>query len=441
LRYDHPYSESFDTLWLAHEQKSGDWHGVGKMTFIPYPNISATSKNGGYRLEITGTPGDDFFRDQSHFVYRLYRSNQPEWEWSAADEQNGNSMLDDYPHDAWVSDQGWVIVRTHEWFHAGLLVISPDGRPVLRRLHRRVLDEEPPGFLDTQPAGYMGDSSAGPFWARSAIAYFTHSGVNPIWVIRTWWGHRVIIDLERAIFLDESALDGDLASRMEIEWIEDTLATGAEMLEKEPRVVSRDSVNAAICAVMAQVITAAYHAGWLQAQSVVPFLRRIEELGAVHQTASVGRVGWATLLTNTLRQSAKLALRRIGQEPKGLPHYSFELREEFWNQKDVTIKMFPLPEQGHLRAFGQLDPGLSQTQTLYRLGAPDFIDRNYWDYDIHSGGVSRTIRIMWEDFQVEKLSSVKHITTFNEKRDSRIKEVQKLGPQWLQITIRDHYVV
>src|ERR1700733_7110395 len=108
------------------------------MSFAPYPNISAKSPNGGYRLEITGTPGNDFFRDQSSFVYRLFRSDKLAWEWPAGQKESGGAVLHVDPHAAWVSDGGWVVVRTNEWLHAGLLVFSPDGKVVLPRESRRL---------------------------------------------------------------------------------------------------------------------------------------------------------------------------------------------------------------------------------------------------------------------------------------------------------------
>jgi hypothetical protein len=139
----------------------------------------------------------------------------------------------------------------------------------------------------------MGDSSAGPFWARSAIAHLKQSGGRPIWVIRTWWGRLVIIDLERADFLNLSELNEDLARRIVIGWTENTLEGGVDKLEKEGEKPEAASEDRRDWYVVAPVMTAAFHAGWLQGESSVPFLRRMETLGTSCHTLWYGPVRWA----------------------------------------------------------------------------------------------------------------------------------------------------
>ncbi|MDB5390441.1 MAG: hypothetical protein JWM11_6087 [Planctomycetaceae bacterium] len=124
------------------------------MTFVSFPNLCATSDNSQYRIEIVGTPGKESFRDQSHFAYRLFHLNHCVWEWLPAQERSETHSLSDFPYEAWVNDDGWVVVRTHEWFHAGLLVFSPNGQVVLERFHRTFDDKNEPGFLDGEPEAY-----------------------------------------------------------------------------------------------------------------------------------------------------------------------------------------------------------------------------------------------------------------------------------------------
>ena len=62
------------------------------MTFIPYPDITAVSPGGRFRVEISGTKADDeFFRDQSRFVYRLFEtaSGTEIWQWSPTEQEGG----------------------------------------------------------------------------------------------------------------------------------------------------------------------------------------------------------------------------------------------------------------------------------------------------------------------------------------------------------------
>jgi hypothetical protein len=411
------------------------------MTFIAYPNISASSGNGRFRLEITGTPGNEFFRDQSCFVYQLYQSDQLAWEWLAGALESGKrAFLDDYPHEAWVSDEGWVVVRTHEWFRSGLLVLSPDGHVVLRRLHRRLTQDEQPGFLDTEPEQYMGDTSAGPFWARSAIAYFTHSRGRSIWVIRTWWGRRVVIDLENADFLNPSAVDAGLARNLEIGWIDNSLKVGVAKLEEEGEKLQAAGEDRRDWSIIKPVMAAAYQAGWLQAESSVPYLRRMEALEPMYRSVSYGPVRWGVVITLPFRQIAKLSLLRVGHEPRWLPHYGFELRDDVLDKKDLSLETFPLPAQGLVRDAGLLEPGLTQIETLQRIGAPDFINSNYWEYDSYSPGARHTARIMWDNSYLLELPHETYKVRIAEK-PRRIAKIETLEPQWKQITRRDHHIV
>src|SRR5262245_32401927 len=127
------------------------------MTFVSYPNIVATSESKQFRIDIIGTPSEDVFRDQSKFVYRLFKADEIVWEWAASETDHPGESLDDFPHDAWVNNDGWVVVRTHGWFHAGLMVFSPGGQVLLRQSHRKFLDDDLPGFLDGEPEEYLGD--------------------------------------------------------------------------------------------------------------------------------------------------------------------------------------------------------------------------------------------------------------------------------------------
>jgi hypothetical protein len=108
-------------------------------------------------------------------------------------------------------------------------------------------------------------------------------------------------------------------------------------------------------------------------------------------------------------------------------------------EKDSANETLPSSGQGHLRDFGRLEPGLSQTETLHRLGAPDFIGGDHWEYDLYSQGASQTIRIDWDDFRGGSSSAEKKITVNDS--NPRIVRVQSLEPQWRQITMRDHHVV
>jgi hypothetical protein len=285
----------------------------------------------------------------------------------------------------------------------------------------------------------MGDSSAGRFWSQSAIAYFAHHENRPIWIIRTWWGRRVIVDLTRARFLDPSAMDEDCARSIEISHIDAALKGGVEKLGDGKRLAAEEDQKDAggVRALMA----AAYHAGWLEAKSTVPFLRRLEALGTSHKSVWIGPVGWASVAVLAMRQVAKLSLLRLGEEPSWLPHYEFRCRDNVPDKIEPRATAFLLPESPPARHPELLEAGLTQMETLRRIGAPDFILRanrcDHWEYDFCSP--SRTLRIMWDDSHLRDLPREEYKRMITEN-PPRMGQPEVLEPQWKRISMRDRLV-
>lgn len=391
------------------------------MTFIGYPNIEAVSDNGQFRVEITGSPVDDFFRDQGNFVYRLYDSNRLVWEW-----HGDKHHFDDYPHDAWVSNEGWVVVRTHEWFHGGLLVISPEGKPVLRQMHRKLIESSPPGFLDDEPYEYMGDSSAGPFWARSAFAFFVENEGRKYWCIRTWWGRRVIIDLAGAKVCPPDALPTEMLQGIECNHVLKVLSERMDRLENEGERILDEKEYHSYRLLAVPVKTASYQAGWLKEKKAVPYLRRLEH---IHIIGPRGFMEWGHLNILIFRQVAKLSLLRMGIEPQWIAHYLFEQAAGFYK--------FPqdIPHHG----VSALKSGMTQKEVLQVLGAPDFISGD-WDYDVFYQDKMMTTRIKWDKSHLEGIP-YKERKLAADQNPPRISAIMEMEPQWQKITRRDHWVV
>jgi hypothetical protein len=409
------------------------------MTFVSYPNITATSENGDYRIEITGMPDNNFFREQKDFVYRLFHSDNVVWEWKPLPAKNAPEFLDDYPHEAWVSDDGWVVVRTHEWFHAGLLVMSPEGRVVLRRQFRSFGEGEEPGFLDGEPEEYLGESSAGPFWAESAFAYFTKNNGTPFWVIRTWWGRRVVIDLKNLV-LSNSPPDLDTALKLESAWVQKSLLASVKKLEEVGRQLEESEDRKDFWSLASTVMTGAYHAGWLDARDAIPFLRRLENIDLAGSTG-LGPISWASLIYLPFRQVAKLSLLRLKEEPTWLSSYRFRKSvTSARNAPEYADEFFEFPAKAVDRSPSLLRQGLTQKEILLCIGAPDVIERDQWEYDFVDHESCFTVRVHWDSSHLEGL----HYDVFKEaavNNPPRIAHTEVLEPQWKKITRRDRDVI
>lgn len=399
------------------------------MTFISYPNITATSENGRFRIEIKGAPSTDSFRDQSNFIYRLVTSEEIVWEWTVEGTGVENCVLDDYPHDAWVNDDGWVVVRTHGWFNAGLMVFSSSGEVVLRSFHRRFLDDEP-GFLDEEPEGFMGESSAGPFWARYSIAYFVKHNGREFWVLRTWWGHRVVIDLDRAKIVNGTQIEEEVTIGLEKACVQRLFEENIDRLEAVDPDLPQDYDNEEFRLSEDRICTAGYHAGWLQAEESIPYLRRLEVLGVVG--GSCCRVPWAEIENLTFRQIAKLSLLRMGEEPLWYSQYRFRQRN---SSSEDEYPLFDFPEQVQVRSPHLLEIGLTQKEVLCRIGAPEFIG-DVWEYDMPQSVPPCTIRVSWDESHLENLPyEVRR--AFADQNPPRIAGLEILEPQWELVTRRD----
>jgi hypothetical protein len=400
------------------------------MTFIAYPNITAISENGRFRLEVVGSPSEDFFRNQDSFIYRMYDGDRQAWEISAPDLEE---TLADYPHEAWVSDQGWAVVRTHAWFFASLLVFSPEGRVVLNRLHRSGPSVKAgPGFLDGEPENYMGDSSAGPFWARSAIAYFAEYGGRPYWCIRTWWGKRVVVDLEGADIVGSEVLPEPVMRERECRWIESSLANNVSRLETDGQRLSEMEDDSEYWLLAKPIMAAAYHAGWLRSKAAIPFLRRLE---ACPLRGGFAFIEWDTVYRLIFRQVARLSLLRMELEPRWIPLHEFEAN-------DVLVELSAERPRGEAieRLVERQKLDLSPRSMLQEYGAPDFVQRGEWDYDIFSKSKASTLRVFWDASHLDKGSS-KDRKKLALETPPRMARAEVLDPQWKSITMRDYHVL
>ena len=354
------------------------------MTFIGFPDIVVTSPNGKLRLEIRGSKAkDDFFRDQSDFVYRLVRAEDSQlvWEWTPPE----NSGLADYPHEAWVNDQGWAVVRCHTWFGAGILVLSPTGELKLEQAVVGLGEERP--LIPEDAEGHAGHSSAGPFWSASSIAVFQEWEGRPFWSILAWWGRRFVFDLDRGIVLDQVSeeLERGIAAAEE-DWI-------FHWFQHVPsRSIEDDQAHGVWWQQFGRhVYSAAYHAGVKKLTRAEPFLRSLEKC-----VVTGGQIfGNICVRLYSFRRLAKASLLRMGFIPDW--YASFILIDR---KTEAPLKC---PERSDRSRLQEIAAGMTLTTLLQRVGIPDFLE---WDYIELNGNSIGTLRVHWkcEEKLVTRLS-------------------------------------
>ncbi|PQO33110.1 hypothetical protein [Blastopirellula marina] len=343
------------------------------MTFIPFPDLAVPSASGRFRVEIRGQGNGhhDIFRDQSGFRYQLFDAREERllWTWKPDDSQ----PLADYPHEAWVDDRGWVVVRLHNWMQGGLLVLSPAGDWQFLQVIQSFGQGEP-GFLEEEPDAHIGWTSAGPDWYDSSLAFFLPG--ESLWIMRTWWGRRLVIDLPSGTLLEEPSV-GQMEEIVpgEAAWIRSELERTAGQFhsteDKEDR-WWQDIYNKANAA--------AYHAGILKVKEAIPRLRELESSPVYSRYGS----GYFDL---RLRFVAKVSLLRMGEQPCWYANHKLNLIRE---QKEIE-----LPDIAPNRSPDVFQKGMEMAELLLLVGMPEeMIDG--WDYWFTGPGEPFKIRIQWE---------------------------------------------
>ena len=163
------------------------------MTAIYYPDFSRTSPDGRFHLDVRSPDNEpiesrrpavgmgSIYEDsyQHDFVYTLKDTEAYREVWTR--EQNESS-----PQDAFVSNDGWVVVRTHCAFISHLLFVDPVGVTVQDYdLMEGLLKDDP----------HVSWGSAGPSWADNAFAFYIRQKDVLHFCIQLSWGRRLQFEL------------------------------------------------------------------------------------------------------------------------------------------------------------------------------------------------------------------------------------------------------
>ena len=390
------------------------------MSYLSYDNIYRTSPSNQLKLEICsphnnpgGPPGVVF---QAHFAITVREAATGEFIWQNVP---GKDSQLDKPEDAWISDEGFVVVLTKSFSGSYLFILNPQGDICLDLK----VSEKLPGCNKDE----MGETF------RSVCRWnFGGNGVFFSEASKYYWGFRTIFDRRIVFDLDMSALiDADLMMESmrntEHAWALDMLhhvSTDERtfLQTTDPCRVSSDDSRVRRLAEVA--------ARWCGIDSVaaaVPYLLRLE-----HSThwGSIG-MGWSTpdaprtsFVSMSLTQAAQVALRRIGREPPGIAPYQLWRYECCDDQMPRFVKRISIPECLTDRPIRlrELREGMSRHEVTQIAGMPDF-DWGLWDYDVlEDEGQSYTVRV-----------------TFDQRIDfpSRVNDILKFPPVWRTKSKRD----
>jgi hypothetical protein len=216
-------------------------------------------------------------------------------------------------------------------------------------------------------------TTAGMWWSQQILAYFTANQRH--FVVRAWWGARLVVALDRLAPIDPHELAGELHG-IECELVLRGLRQLVARIEGgEAPEYNDPSTDVTHCTVG----TLAHFPGLLGLAEAIPLLRVLEA-----RQEDSGEC-WSSFQyrMHSTRQLAQISLRRLGARPRGYPVLTFTGTE-----KRVPLRTpQPGPMDGPTR-HANLLPVRKHTplaEVYQLLGAPDEVGRcrsDFWRYDV-----------------------------------------------------------
>ncbi len=266
------------------------------------------------------------------------------------------------PVDVFVDNSGWVAVRHSSEHHSIRAPIT--GELVMSF---RPLSE----FPQQEYRRYVTDSTAGPLWTRGAHWYFLQTPDRWLFVVRPWWGNRVIADIDAGVLLernDPSVLEACTAA--EVLWARNDLKQDIARvweggrLDKDRRWKIETPIN---ILVMAKDIES------------VPLLREIAHWNftdtygpgrAVQDRQGPREYTVSHYTVAGIRQKANAAIRLLGDTPDTLPNIWFVQHDEA-PTGTIPRRQPNTPRDQNVE---RIQNGDSLFQVVETLGGPDFVD-------------------------------------------------------------------
>lgn len=378
-------------------------HGTNRY----YRDVETVSPDGRYHLTAKSPENADPSKHvpfQAGFIYvlrdtitsrDLWKRKQPEGKPIVIPGEREQIRLrtwkEESPVSVFVQNDGWSVL----WLgNDQLVAVRRDGKETGR------LDIVSDVIAKGKGSQYIAYSTAGEFWGSRRSSFMSHQG-KTYFAVRTWWGQRIIFDLELGGMVSE---DNTLATKLEENdraFVRNTLSAAASEYQKTNR-----------CNQLGPVLMASYMASQLHMKECVPWLRSLEgapdfgclALTMVDEKPKEGELDLTCWETSSVRQVVQLSLRRFGEVPRYFPPTRFCLHaKEFARRKPfVPVLGKPRSQQG-----GLVRNGMQPSEVLRLIGSPDFIEGvstvvGEWQYDMDEQK-PYTLIVEWENERVQSV--------------------------------------
>ncbi len=360
-----------------------------------FPNQSSTSPNKTYEVVATSPDNDRPGKSlpfQENFAYSLTEKSSGKTLWTRKQSNNERHSYENEeasPIQIFVSDSGWTVIRT---CLDDLIAVDVAGKD---RWHFEIIEN---GFTKEERKTFVQRTTAGLCWSGFSHFYFLDVAKRQCFIVRPWWGRRIILDLQSGKNISDAPEIASAAEKNESEFVISNLKNAA----------SRYAAEKNAWKPTADEKTATYYAGQLNIKEAVPLLQRLENssYSGISRSRGVieeeGKLDLGSYSVFDFRQLTQISLRRIGVSPKALPIYLFEVRFNDFNRNHIYE--YPISTIPRTTAYLDVKPGMTPEMVLAVLGSPDFVktSTDAWEYDIDSQEPF-TLKIEWEKNLVTKV--------------------------------------
>lgn len=295
-----------------------------------------------------------------------------------------------FASDLCISDTGLVI----GWQGTHVFALEPKhGEPILE-LHGSDL------LSETMRQRYAQETSAGTDWGLyDWIGYFVTLSNRECFVIRTWWGFGMFVDLDSKTI---TPVTPELSEKVESQ--EHSFLLGFLRRAVQKGMPSRKQIEESnpIPEIQASVLAV----GQLGVTESIPYLKVMEAWDYCDNCFLVKNVESPSFqlldgirpgmyAVNKLRATIQLSIRRLGVRPEGLPSTQFCLDERLPALCSAYSVRLPGPREGFA---DKVSAEMKPFQVLRLIGDPDFVvwgKNTTWEYDMDEP-TAYTLEIKWE---------------------------------------------
>lgn|GEM_PF-6408860 len=390
---------------------------AGTMSAAPPPifkEVMALSPNRHYCVEVTAPPEKELKkRKRALNIFRmriaLIDARTHKTMWTRSEMVNAEDL--NFPRRAFVSDTGIVVFKSPQDL---LTFYSPRGKELgavalLSWLPDRALKKYRRSYFTTEKRGMLTDqdmkryADVDGFWEGGALFYFLDTPTSHLFVIKTWWGKRIFLDV---LDCEQIATDDELdkaADEAEKNFITHVMEEGIRREEAGKQPDAREDFIAGLMACI-------FWSGKNGDGNAVPLLRKLERSdwhsgtgllldSAVNNRKSLRRakkLNPFSYSTYKIKQVAQVALRELGEQPQppgAIALIEFLGLDQTPESREYPLKPLDRPRESQV---DQLRKLMTPEQVLNLMGYPDFAapGTRTWEYDI-DGDDPYTLTIRW----------------------------------------------